>query len=150
MDIAIEPHRSRILHGRRAGLKLRVAKAADGETIGNLVRYAGWGVDGVKWDDIGANWLVVEVDDFICGCIEVLPGKPFGRLECLGVEPEMSPQKRGRVVRLLIRQGLTTLKLFGSQVASIVVPDKYDAYVKALQRRGCIPLSDGLVMVRRL
>lgn len=145
-----EPYRARILHGRRAGLRLRMAEPRDGETIGNLVRYAGWGVDGVKWDDIGANWLVVELDDFICGCIEVLPGKPFGRLECLGVEPELSPQTRGRVVRLLIRQGLATLKLFGSQVASIVVPEKYDSYAKALQRRGCSVLSDGVVMVRRL
>lgn len=122
----------------RQRITLRIARADDAVLIGNLVRHAGWMVDGIDWSDIGANWLVAEHDGLIAGCIMVLPGKPIGFLEFLATVDGMPHRRRATVVRALLLQGLATLTRFGSQRAAGHIGQHRKDYIRVLERRGAM------------
>ena len=120
----------------RQRLHLRMATPADGEAIGRLVVNAGWTLPGIEWADLGANWLVAEYDGALVGCLEVLFGKPLGRVELLGIDPGLSPRVKAMTVKALIGQGCAVLERFGSQVACGIVGNDLPEYQRVIQKRG--------------
>lgn len=146
LDFAI---RTRPLAKRREAISLRVAVPGDGETIARLIQ-DDWRIEGVDWSQVGANWLVMDGEDDVVGCLEVLPGKPFGRLEHLAVSVSIVGSKRARIVRKLIDQGMAVLRVHGSQAVSVLIPHTMASYAKVLLRRGAVSIGDGQILMRRL
>jgi hypothetical protein len=141
--------RSRNLEGTSSRVRLRVAEPRDGEEIGRLIQ-TDWKIDGVDWSKCGANWLVAEFGGEVCGCIEILPGHPFGRVEFLGLSDALPQRHRARVARALLRQGIATLKVFGCAAVSSIIPRELESYRVILGRRGCVSIGDGEIVMRRL
>ena len=129
---------------------IRLATNADGPAIGNLVEAGGFRVDGIDWTEVEPYWLVAENGVGIVGCLQVLPGKPIGRLEFLVVDDSLRHRERATIARDLGIQGYATLRLAGSQAASNMVPFNNKGFKRILKRRGARVMSSGNMFIKRL
>jgi hypothetical protein len=131
---------------------VRLAKNEDGEKIAELARKGGFYFDDwdIDWSDIFPYWLVAEYKGEVVGCIQVLPGKPVGRLEMLGISPSVSRRLRSLAVRHLTSTGQLVIGMYGGQAASGMIPFELKSYKKVAQRRGWVVLSTGDLMLRRV
>ena len=129
---------------------IRLATDADGTAVGDLVWRGGFRVDGIDWTDLGSYWLVAENGVGIVGCLQVLPGKPIGRLEFLVVDEELTHRERATISRDLSIQGYATLKLAGAQAASNLVDFKNKSLKRILKRRGARVMASGNMFIKRL
>lgn len=120
----------------RQRVHLRMATAADGLTMGNMLHLSGFKFEGVDWSKVSPNWLVAEIGGLIVGCICVYPGQPFGWKEFLCVEGELSHRARALVVRALHSQADALLRLAGSQFDCGGVGDDMPGYQRVIERRG--------------
>ena len=132
------------------GTNIRLATNADGPEIGELVEAGGFRVDGIDWSDIEPYWLVAENGAGIIGCLQVLPGKPIGRIEFLVVDEGLSHRERALVSKALGIQGYATLKMAGSQAASNLVNFKDKGFKRILKRRGARVMASGNMFLKRL
>lgn len=136
---------------RAVQIVLRLATAEDGPTIGNMLRLSGWEIEGVDWSDPSPNWLVADIDGLIAGCVCVFPGRPIGWVEFLCVEPELRHRTRATVAKMLLEQGLATIRAGRGQVACGGVPERLPDYQRMLERRGAqVAASRANVYARRL
>lgn len=131
-------------------MNIRLATDADGPEIGNLVEAGGFRVDGIDWTNIGPYWLVAENGAGIVGCLQVLPGKPIGRLEFLVVDDSLRHRERATIARDLGIQGYATLKLAGAQAASNMVNFRNKGLKRILKRRGARIMTSGNMFIKRL
>lgn len=129
---------------------IRIATDADGRAIGDLVWRGGFRVDGIDWSDIGPYWLVAENGAGIIGCLQVLPGKPIGRLEFLVVDDSLRHRERATIARDLSIQGYATLKLAGAQAASNLVNFGNKGLKRILKKRGARVMASGNMFIKRL
>ena len=131
---------------------IRIAESRDGECIRELLGVTGSILDElpIDWSDLGGNWLVAERSGQVVGCLQVCPAKAIGRLEHLGLDTQMSDPHRAACTKFLIETGYTTLRLWGSQCAMAFVPFDLAQYKRILKRRGCIVVSSGNFMLKRL
>jgi hypothetical protein len=141
-------------------ITIRLATSADGPAIGALQESNGFAFEdfGFDWTDIGANWLVAEHEDDIIGAIQVLPAKPFGRLESFVVDPTIGKKMRAVVVRDLGFAGYATLQQAGCQASLSTVYFRQgcsedrstEDWLKAASRRGLIVFDQGHIAIKRL
>ena len=145
-------------------ISIRLATNADGPEIGNLVWRGGFRVDGIDWSEVEPYWLVAEVSRQpsavsrqeikngakIVGCLQVLPGKPIGRLEFLVVDEALGHRERATIARDLGIQGYATLKLAGAQAASNLVDFKNKSLKRILKKRGARVMGSGNMFLKRL
>ena len=129
---------------------LRIAENADGKQIGELAWAAGFTVEGVNWEDVYPYWLVAELHGGIVGAIQVLPGKPVGRLEMLCVDKSLRKRDRGAVVMALLYQALAVLELHGSQLASGFLPTEMQSYARVIAKRGAWSVGYGELLLARV
>jgi hypothetical protein len=129
---------------------LRIAENADGKAIGELAWSAGFTVEGVNWEDIYPYWLVAELHGGIVGAIQVLPGKPVGRLEMLCVDKSLRKRDRGKVVMALLYQALAVLELHGAKFASGFIPTEMQSYVRVISKRGAWTCGFGELALARI
>lgn len=147
---SIEPH---IYRAPRAPdpLQLRLARNEDGEIIRDLVVSAGFYVPkAVPWDDIFPNWLVVEYEEEIVGCIQVAMSKPTGYLEYLSVKPGVTTKIKALAVRDLVVAGSGVLMRGGASMVGGMVPFELRSYKNLLKKHGCVICSSGNFMLKIL
>jgi len=104
----------------------------------------------LDWSDIGHQWIVCVIGERVVGCLQVLPGKPMGRLEHMGLDDSLEGMQRARVTKLLLDTGYKLLHRSGSKAAMGFVPFDLKHYKRALKKRGGIVVSSGNFMLRRL
>ena len=131
-------------------IDIRLAQNDDGATIERLSKAGGFNVDDLDWSDIYPHWLVAENGKGIIGCIQVSLGKPIGRLEMLGIDPELTHRERAMTAKHLVSSGSATLKKGGAQVSMSVVSFGLKSFKKVMKKRGAIVACQGNVMIRRL
>lgn len=127
---------------------IRLGTNADGPRIGELVAEGGFDVVGLDWTRIEPYWLVADNGEEIVGCLQVLPGRPAGRLELLAAEDSLTHREKAMVIKALITQGLTTLKLAGAQLATGMVPFEHKAYKRLLKKRGAVVIASGNMLAK--
>ncbi len=131
---------------------IRVATNGDGERIRELLdeNYSGLAEIDLDWSDLNGNWLVAMDGDRAIGCLQVCPGKPVGYIDNLGLAAELSTGQRGITTREITEVGCTTLRIFGSEIASSFIPGELVDYIKQAEKRNWTVFSDGKSLLRRL
>ncbi len=133
----------------RNPVNVRLATNDDGPVMAALYTAAGGPVS-VDWSEVYPHWLVAEIEGCTVGFVNVSPGKPFGRVEMLTLDPELGKSDRARVAKELGFAGLDVLKAFGTQVNIAVIPFKERSYKKILKRLKFWRIDGGNVMAKRL
>lgn len=138
--------------GRRS-VSVRMAKNDDGPEVERLMaavgffQFDGWEID---WSDLEPNWLVGVHSGSIVGCIQVVPARPFGRIECLCVDPELSTMMKYAVTSALTTQAAMTVKMYGAQAVTSLIPYSLPSYFGGAMNRGWFELDEGHIVMRRL
>lgn len=136
--------RSSIREG--GALKIRMALDGEGERIRDLIKPV---VD-LDWSHVYPHWLVCEMDGIV-GCLNVLPSKPIGVLDQLGIDPSLGNHARAKVARALILQGMSTLKKGGAQVSISLIPFDLKSYKRLLKKHfGAEVMGQGNILMARL
>lgn len=136
--------------GKMNKVWVRLATAADGDRIGELVRGGGFEIEGIDWRLTGGNVIVVEVRRKVVGMIQVCPALPVGWLGFLCVDTGLRKRNRARAAGALVVQALATLRQYGSQAAVNVVGIDDKAFVKILKNRGATMMVAGSVFLKML
>lgn len=132
-------------------VQVMVAKPEHGPLIRDLIGANEWpGLESVDWTDLGGQWVMMLVDEAHAGCVQLLPGRPVGRIEHMGLAPWLSKRERAEVVSAAIAYGCGLLKLAGSQIVMTLVPHELEGYRRVLRRRGAVEVSDNRMMIKRL
>lgn len=132
-------------------LVLRLARNEDGEKVRDLVVSAEFYIPkSVPWDDIFPNWLVVEHEGEIVGCIQVAMSKPTGYLEYLSVKRGLPHRIKALAVRDLVVGGAGTLRLGGASLVGGMIPFELKEYKKLLKKHGCFICSSGNFLLKDL
>ena len=134
----------------KPNVTVTLASNGDAEDVQRLVLAAGFDVPEIGWGNIYPHWLVAEIGGEIVGCMEVLLGRPVGRLEYLTLDEGLKNRARVLVLRSLIIQGMVTLREYGAQLVSSMVPFEHKDWKKALKKRGGWVMTSGNLMIARL
>lgn len=127
---------------------IRLGTNADGPRIGELVAEGGFDVIGLDWTLIEPYWLVADTGEEIVGCLQVLPGRPVGRLELLAAEDSLTHRERAMVVKALLEQGMVTLQRAGVQLATGLIPFDHKEYKRLLKKRGAVVIASGNMLAK--
>ena len=141
--------------GRSRPLELpavRLATAADAQALKALVvaTHKHPFLAELDFSDCSPYWLIAGMYGVAVGCLEVLPGKPIGRLEYLSVSDDVDQRSRAIIVKSLCYAGMMTLKAMGAQAQSIVVGHEHKGFKKALKNRGHVVIGSGNLMLKDL
>lgn len=132
-------------------LELKLAQPEHGEAIRRLVKADLLeGLEHLDWTNLGGQWLVVMKADAVVGCIQVLPGKPIGRVDFMVLDDSLTQREKSEATSMLIQQVTMLLRMAGVGAMISVVPDDPDGWPVVLERRGWVPIADGMMMIRRL
>lgn len=132
-------------------LELKLAQPEHGEAIRRLVKADLLeGLEHLDWTNLGGQWLVVMKADAVVGCIQVLPGKPIGRVDFMVLDDSLTHREKSEATSMLIQQVTMLLRMAGVGAMISVVPDDPDGWPVVLERRGWVPVADGMMMIRRL
>jgi len=132
---------------------VRMAKNDDGPAIKRIVdaigafQFANFELD---WSDIEPGWLVGEHGGRIIAAIQVLPGKPIGRIECLLVDPELGLMMRAVATRTMTDHAIAAIHMHGAQAVSSLIPSWLPSYMNISLRNGWRELDEGSIVMRRL
>lgn len=134
-----------------AALTLAIAVAEHGPAVRRLIGVDRLeGLEHLDWTNLGGQWLVVLKGDAVVGCIQVLPGRPIGRVDFMVLDDSLSHRERAEATSMLIEQVTMLLRMAGVGAMISVVPDDPDGWPVVLERRGWAPVGDGMMMIRRL
>ena len=150
MSASIETLKAKTRGPRAAKIAVRMAIDEEGERIEELVKAAGFRIDGIDWSKIAPFWLVATWSDQIVGCIQTCLALPIGRLEMLAVDERVPPITRGAIVEQLMWGGAATVKQFGAQMVTSMVSFNMKGYKKSLRHRGCVSIGTGNMMAMML
>jgi len=132
-------------------VRLAVAQPVHGEAIRRLVKAdALEGLEHLDWTNLGGQWLVVLKGDDVVGCIQVLPGRPIGRVDFMVLDDSLTHREKSEATSMLIQQVTMLLRMAGVGAMISVVPDDPNGWPVVLERRGWVPVADGMMMIRRL
>lgn len=133
-------------------LGIAIAGAEHGPAIRRLIKVDQIeGLEHLDWSNLGGQWLVVlKGEGKVVGCIQVLPGKPIGRVDFMVLDDSLTQRERAEATSMLISQVSLLLRMAGVGAMISVVPDDPDGWPVVLERRGWVPVADGVMMIRRL
>ena len=131
----------------RSALRLAIAEPEHGPEIARLI-----GADHLEldWSNLGGQWVVVMRGERIAACAQVLPGRPIGQIEHMGLAEDLTPRERAEAVSMVISQCSMLLTMAGCGVVMTTVPDDLPGYKRVLERRGAVAFRKGDVMMKRL
>ena len=138
---------------KRTYIDVRPAVNADGIAIKNLCLGAGFnGLEAVSFAEVAPHWLVAsrKNETEIIGAIEVLLGKPIGRLELMCFNLDLNKVEKAKVFQQLMLHGMATLKAYGSSMVSGLIPHGHKTYKNIFKNRGGVVLASGNMLAKRL
>ena len=130
---------------------ISVAGPEHGNAIRELICADHWhGLEAIDWSDLAGQWCIVTLDKTIGACVQLLPGRPLGRIEHMGLAGWLSKRERAQVVGMIITYGCALLKIAGCQAVLTSVPHDLKGYRRVLERRGAVEICDTRMMIKRL
>lgn len=120
----------------------------EGEAIGELVKSNGFTIP-VDWSEV-PGWLVSKDKDKVIGCVQVLVGKPIGRVEMLATDTTLNSLKRAQVAWRLIVAASAVLNMNGSQYASMMILFENKHFKRLLKKRGAWTIGQGNIMIGKI
>lgn len=130
---------------RGLALTIRQAHPDEGPLLHILAIESGkWEITGMDWSfDPSLYWLVAEYSGQPVGCIQSVPGVPFGHIEFLCVSPSLSHTVRAVVARDLCERGRALCRSLGSQFVSFTLQPGMDGWEQVLAHRGAVRWFEG-------
>ena len=113
-------------------MQVRLALATDQKALASL--YPNQGLDPEVWTNPYPYWLVAERAEKVVGALQILHGRPAGRLEFLGLDPTLSHRQRAEAVYRLGHAGFAALKMNGSTFVTTAARFQDKAWKKILKR----------------
>lgn len=128
---------------------ITMAENIDGEKIGELVKSNGFNID-VDWSNIHPFWLKATYKDEIIGCVQVLHGRPIGRIEMLAVKETLKHTQKAQLAWRLGVAGMAILHSGGAELACAVVPFTNKYLKNAIKKRGGKISTQGNIIFMRI
>ena len=94
-------------------IRARLAQSTDAPWLADITGTGGsfdWALPGTT-----EGWWIAEVDGAPSACIQMLLGRPVGRLESLRVVADLPPRVKAEAIRELVKSACAGLYLTGSQ-----------------------------------
>jgi hypothetical protein len=120
----------------------------DGADIAKLVKSNGFNIS-ADWSEV-PNWLVAKLNNEVIGCLQVLPGKPFGRVEMLATHTGYKNVKRAQIAWRLVVAAMAILKMNGTQYASMMILFENKHFKRLVKKRGAWTIGQGNIMIARI
>ncbi len=80
------------------------------------------------------GWLLAESEGYPLGTMQMLLGRPIGRLEMLSIDQQLRPKDRHSVITALANTGVSVLSSTGSQFIVANVEDSNKGFRRFLKR----------------
>jgi len=103
-----------------------------------------------NWGDIFPYWLIATIDDEVVGCIQTVPGKPYGYLDFLYVKPGVTIKVRAVAVKKLLLTGAAQLRALGCEYALGFVENSLKPYKQVLRNNGVMIGPQGNCIVKKV
>ena len=130
---------------------VRMAKNDDGPEVARLMEAIGaFDGLGIDWNDLEPNWLICEHSGRVVGCIQVVPARPIGRIECLAIDPEFGLMMRHAITKALVESAISAVYMFGAQAVSSLIPENLPGYLETALEREWFVVDEGSIVMRRL
>jgi len=121
-------------------MTVRGAEDHEGEAVRGLVsemaEQYGWALPPCPWTRLKPFWYVAEVQGLILGAVQVCIGWPIGRLELLSVRRNLSHTQRAKVVKALCYHAFDAMKLDGTTLVSLLLPEQDEMFTRVVSRAG--------------
>lgn len=133
-----------------SSIAIRLAAPEEGPLVGSLVKaFGGPQWEWLDWSSVYPYWLIGEVNGHPEGTIMASPGRPFGRVECLCVNPALPKRVRAALSRDLGYAGVACCRAQGAQAvwSNFDQTDIHWAHIAA--RRGWAPVGQGIFAMKR-
>lgn len=129
----------------KLAVSLRLARPDEGPVIHGLAQASGkWELTGMDWSfDPSLYWYVAEYEGRVVGCVQAIPGIPFGHIEFLCVHPSLSHSVQAIVARDLCEQGRLSCRLSGAQFVSFSLQPGLEGWQQVLEHRGAVVWFEG-------
>ena len=131
---------------------VRFASSNEGVLLHNLAQASGkWEITEMDWTfDPYPYWLVAEIDSVPVGCVQAIPGVPFGHIEYLCVAPTLSPKAKAIVARDLCERARENCRKVGAQFVSFTLQPYSEDWERVLENRGAgVWFEGGTTMIMR-
>ena len=113
-------------------MQIRLAQPTDQKALASLFKK--WGFEDEEWSRAYPYWLVAERAEKVIGALQIMHGRPTGRLEFLGLDPTLSHRQRAEAVYRLGHAGFAALKMNGSTLVSTSVRFEDKSFKKILRK----------------
>ena len=103
----------------------------------------------IDWSESFPYWLgAFNQGGFLVGAINIAPGRPIGRMECLFLHTELSNSQRGLASKGLTDLGTALLRDNGSQIVAGMIQDGEESFSKVASKRGWGELCHSTMFAR--
>lgn len=132
-------------------ITVRLAQPHEGKLVERLVIQGGGATyPWMDWSDVFPYWIIGEVNGEARGVIMAGPGKPFGRLEYLCLDPSLPKKQKAVLARDLSYAGVASLKAMGSQASLSHIDHTDEAWERIAQKRGWVSTGFGTFLLKRI
>lgn len=137
---------------QRSDVTVRLAQNEDGPVIAELVKNAplefeGWEPD---WSKVHPHWLIADYQGKPMGCIQLCYGRPFFRVEILGIRAEAPKRLRVFVLQKIADECIKIASAYGASAVCAVIPFELAMYRRVAKRRGWGTVATGNMIMMRV
>lgn len=129
---------------------IRLALDTAGPEIGKLLAENGVVLEGANWEKCFPNWLIATDGEAVIGCVQVMPAKPLGWLECLYVSPTAPFKMRAIAIRKLLGAGMATCHAAGCAYIAGMVDEGNLKFENVLTKLNFVRTGDFKMLAKRL
>lgn len=131
-------------------LTIRLAQPEEGPLVGSLVKaYGGPAWEWIDWSSVYPYWLIGEVGGTPRGVIMALPGRPFGFIDHLFIDPTCTARQKAVLARDLSYAALEACRQFGAQLTTSYLRSTDASWEAIATKRGWVPCVHGLSVMKR-
>ncbi len=137
-------------HIHRKDVTVRMAQDEDAPVLAELTKdvleFNEWEP---TWEHVHPHWLIADYQGKPMACIQICHGRPFFRIEILGVRSEIPKRLRAFVVQKITDACLAVAAEYGAEAVCSVIPFELPQYRKVAKRQGWVTMATGNLVMKR-
>ena len=102
----------------------------------------------IDWSTAAPYWIVAHYQGELMGAINISPGRPIGRMECLFLKPDASRKAKTLATLGLTNMGQARLARAGSQIVCGMIQEGEPTFWTAALKYGWTELASGTMYAR--
>jgi hypothetical protein len=135
----------------RAQLSIRIVSDDDWRKLESLAENNDFVFEDfeIDWRSVAPYWVGAYHDeDNLVGALNVCPGRPIGRMECLFLLNGLSHRDRTIAARELLAMAEAVLRRQGAQIVCGLIEDGTPGYERIAERKGWVQLAHGTMYAK--